>query len=133
MLETNDEILCWQKNVAKTKSLFLRMTSGVFFSKKRNFLRKICETIVKTLFSVYEWYLLFSVIQRREIPKNEEKLVCFWVVWSIIVKILSYNPKKNVVITCRFQNKKKMWEKNKKFVFTNEIGRLFLKKHRFCN
>ena len=30
-------------------------------------------------------------------------------------------------------SKQKMWEKNKKFVFTNEIGRLFLKKHRFCN
>ena len=99
-----------KKMLQKTKSLFLRMKSGVFFSKKRNFLRKICETIVKTLFSVYEWYLLFCVIQRREITKNEEKRVFVWVVWSIILKIVSYNPKQNVVITCRFQNKK-CWKK----------------------
>ena len=51
--------------------------------------RKNCEK----MFSVYEWYLLFCVIQRREITKNEEKRVFVWVVWSIILKIVSYNPK----------------------------------------
>ena len=74
--------------------------------KKWKFQGVIDEKIVNKLFSVYEWYLLFCVIQRREITKNEEKRVFVWVVWSIILKIVSYNPKQNVVITCRFQNKK---------------------------
>ena len=86
---------------------------------------KFHETILKKWWkrcpSVYEWYLIFSVIQRREILKNEEKLVCFWVVWNIIVKILSYNPKKNVVITCRFQQKKHVGKKQKVFFWQNTI------------
>ena len=100
--------------------------------KKWKFQGVIDEKIVNKLFSVYEWYLLFCVIQRREITKNEEKRVFVWVVWSILLKIVSYNPKQNVVITCRFQNKK-CWKKDNKFVFRNEICSLVLKKHRFCN
>ena len=73
--------------------------------KKWKFQRVIDEKNVNKLFSVYEWYLLFCVIQRREITKNEERRVFVWVVWSIMLKIVSYNPKQNVVITCRFQNK----------------------------
>ena len=61
--------------------------------KKWKFQGVIDEKIVNKLFSVYEWYLLFCVIQRREITKNEEKRVFVWVVWSIILKIVSYNPK----------------------------------------
>ena len=96
-------------SILKTKKHKFRVFSEAKWAQKVKKCRKkwkFHEKFVKQLFSVYEWYLLFCVIQRREITKNEEKRVFVWVVWSIILKIVSYNPKQNVVITCRFQNKK---------------------------
>ena len=101
-------------------SIFNKKTTNFAFCSEAKWAQKVkkCrkkwkfhEKFVKKLLSVYEWYLLFCVIQRREITKNEEKRVFVWVVWSIILKIVSYNPKTECCHYMQISKKKQMWKK----------------------
>ena len=103
-------------------------TKSEKMSKKVKISRNICEKIVLSL------RMISSFLCHTTQGNHEKRIKIVFVLGCMkdYFKNCVIQPK---IECCHYMqiSKQKMWGKNKKFVFTNEIGRLFLTKHRFCN
>ena len=88
-------------------------TKSEKMSKKVKISRKICEKMVKTLFSVCEWYLLFCCHTTQGNPEKWRKTSLFLGCMEHYCKNSVIQPKKEC---CHYMqiSKQKMWGKNTK-------------------